>query len=66
MKLPKYLQERFGKLEREEGLIDNCKYILYFADGWGMYEGYEEPSITAPVRSKKEAIKYLKEAVRRK
>lgn len=66
MKLPKYLEERFSKLEAEGGLIDDCKYILYFNDGWGFYEGAGvEPGTTVPVRSQREAIYYLKNAVRK-
>lgn len=61
MKIPSYLQERFGSLEAEEGLIDDCKYILELADGWQ----FEDGGKTLPVRSKKEAIEFLKTARRK-
>ena len=64
MRIPKYLQERFGKLEQEDGLIDDCKYMLYFAEGWGYYMGYKDYTIDLPVRNYKEVIKFLKEAMR--
>lgn len=61
LKLPKYLQERFGALESEPGLIDDCRYMLYFAHGWC----WEEDYWALPVRSKKEAIEFLKEGRKR-
>lgn len=61
LKLPKNLVERFGSLEAESGLIDGCKYMLYFADGWCWSEDYW----AIPVKSKKEAIDFLKEGRRR-
>ena len=61
LKLPKYLEERFGALEREDGLIDDCPYMLYFAWGWCWDEDYW----CLPVKSKKEAIRFLKEGRRR-
>ena len=56
LKLPKYLQKYFGALEAEADLIDGCKYILYFAEGYALNGQYPD----VPVRSKKEAIEYLK------
>ena len=50
-------EKAFGKIEAEAGLIDNCKYILYFADGYSL-NGYK----TVPVRNIKEAKEYLKSA----
>lgn len=58
MKVPSYLQERFESLETEEGLIDECKYILELADGWILEDGGK----TVPCRSKKEALHFLKSA----
>lgn len=43
-------------LEAEEGLIDDCKYMLYFAPGYAFNREYP----IVPVRSKKEALEYLK------
>jgi hypothetical protein len=57
IKVPKYLEERFDRLEAESELIEDCKYILYFAKGWALGDF---PDV--PVKSKKEAIKYLKDA----
>ena len=57
LKVPKYLEERFGALEVEGGLIDDCKYMLYFKDGWALGD-----YTSVPVRSKKEAIEYLRDA----
>jgi len=56
MKIPKKYEERFGSLVQESDL-EGCKYILYFADGWS-YEGYT----SVPVKSKKEALEFLKDA----
>ena len=57
LKVPKKYQKYFGCLEAEPGLIDDCKYMLYFADGYAWCGEY--PSV--PVKSKKEAIEFLKE-----
>ena len=56
LKIPKKYQKYFGRLEREDGLIDDCKYMLYFAEGYA-YMG-EYPIF--PVKSKKEALELLK------
>lgn len=56
LKVPKKYQKYFGCLETEPDLIDNCKYMLYFNAGYA-YMG-EYPSM--PVKSKKEAIKFLR------
>ena len=61
LNLPKYLEERLGRLEREYDLIDDCKYMLYLAEGWC----WEEDYWCLPVKNKKEAIQYLKEARKR-
>lgn len=59
MKVPKKYEERFYKLEQGEDLIDGCKYILYFAAGWS-WDGYSN----IPVKSKKEALQFIREATR--
>ena len=56
--IPKKYQERVEKLEREDGLIDDCKYMLYFNSNWCWSEDYW----TLPVKSKKEALRFIKEA----
>ena len=61
LKLPKYLQERFASLEAEPGLIDECHYMLYFSPDWCWSEDYW----AIPVKSKKEAIQFLKDGRRR-
>jgi len=55
LKVPEKLKKYFGSLEREDGLIDDCKYMLYFAPGYAA-EG-EYPCM--PVKSKKEALEWL-------
>lgn len=54
--VPDKYKKYFGSLEREDGLIDDCKYMLYFAPGYAWVGEY--PCL--PVRSKKEALEYLK------
>ena len=56
LNVPKKYQHMFGSLERESGLIDDCPYMLYFAPGYAA-EG-EYPCM--PVKSKKEAIEWLR------
>lgn len=55
LKVPKKYQKYFGSLEAEGGLIDDCKYMLYFADGYAAYGEYP----CFPVASKKEALEIL-------
>lgn len=57
MKIPKKYEERFYSLEKKEDLIDGCKYILYFMGKWS-YNGYS----SVPVKSKKEALEFIKNA----
>lgn len=56
--LPKKYQERIASLESEDGLIDECKYMLYFNENWCWGEDYG----SLPVRSKKEALEFIKDA----
>lgn len=56
LNVPKKYLKYFGSLESEGGLIDDCKYMLYFAEGYA-YMG-EYPCM--PVKSKKEALEFLK------
>lgn len=65
LNVPNKYKERFLKLELDLYLDPEMgKYILHYANGWGYpmssYEGWK----TIPVMSKKEAIEFLKEAVR--
>lgn len=57
LKVPKKYQKYFGKLEAEGGLIDDCKYMLYFADGYAYMGEYP----VFPVKSKKEALEFLRQ-----
>lgn len=57
--IPKKYQERVHSLEREYDLIDDCKYILYFKYGWS-WDGWH----CLPVKSKKEALEFIKDADR--
>lgn len=56
--IPKKYRERVQSLEMENDLIDDCKYILYFNEDWCWSEDYQ----SIPVRSKKEALHFIKEA----
>lgn len=49
------------RIEREDGLIDDCKYMLYFADGWTS-EGYH----SLPCRTIKEAMEWVAGATKEK
>lgn len=65
LKVPEYLKERFARLELDESLAEDMgKYILYFNGGWGYPMGANEYWNSIPVMSKKEAIDFLKEAVK--
>lgn len=65
LKVPEYLKERFAELEPDETLAEDMgKYILYFNDGWGYPMGANEYWNSIPVMNKKEAIEFLKEAVK--
>lgn len=56
--IPKKYRERVASLEAEPGLIDDCKYMLYFNSDWCWSEDYW----ALPVKSKKEALEFIKEA----
>lgn len=63
LKVPKYLEERFDRLE-PDGYLDPemGKYVLYFKEGWGYPMGANEYWESIPVMSKKEALEYLRDA----
>lgn len=56
-KLPKKYHDRVQDFTAEDGLIDDCKYILVFTDGY-TWDGYE----SLPCKSIKEAIIFIKQA----
>ena len=56
-RLPKKYHERVDRLEQENGLIDDCKYMLYFKNGFTYYG-----DVSVPVRSITEAIKFIKDS----
>ena len=56
--IPEKYRERVASLEKEDGLIDDCKYMLYFDEDWCWSEDYW----ALPVKSKKEALEFIKEA----
>lgn len=60
--IPKKYQERVCCIEREDDLIDDCKYMLYFNEDWYWDEDYW----SIPVKSKQEALQFIKEARLRK
>lgn len=56
--IPKKFKERVASLEAEPGLIDDCKYMLYFNEDWCWGEDYW----ALPVKSKWEALTFIREA----
>lgn len=54
--LPKKYHNRFGLIELEDGLIDNCKYMLYTSDEYI----FEDGGNSYPCKSIIEAVHYLK------
>ena len=54
--LPRKYRERVIDFTSEDGLIDNCKYILIFADGY-TWNGYE----SLPCKSIAEAVTFVRE-----
>ena len=56
-RLPKKYHFLIHEFEQEDGLIDNCKFMLYFVDGyaWDEFESVPCMSIT-------EAIYFIKGA----
>lgn len=58
-RLPMKYRPMVRDLSAEYGLIDDCKYILQFNEGYD-WDGYD----TVPVRSISEAIHFVKEGRR--
>ena len=57
-RLPKKYHDRVDILEEENGLIDDCKYMLYFKNGYKWSDGYS----TVACRSITEAIRFIKDS----
>ena len=57
-RLPKKYHDRVAEFEQEDGLIDGCKYMLYFTKGccW-----HDEEFTSLPCRSISEAIAFVKD-----
>lgn len=55
--IPKKYQERVYTIEKENDLIDDCKYMVYFMTNWS-WDGYSN----VPAKSKKEALDFIKNA----
>lgn len=58
--IPKRYRERVASIEIGFDLIDNCKYLLYFAKDWVW-----DDIGCIPVKSKKEALQFIKEACKK-
>jgi hypothetical protein len=60
--IPKKYLERVDRVEAEDGLIDDCKYMLYFKDGWA----YEGEYWCLPCKSKKEILEFVRDSWKEK
>lgn len=56
--IPKKYWERVSKIELESDLIDDCKYMLYFENGYA----YQGDYWCLPVKNIKEAIEFIKDS----
>lgn len=57
LKVPKKYEKVFDRLESEGGLIDDCKYMLYFKRPYAWNGEYW----AVPVKSKKEALEFIRD-----
>lgn len=60
--LPKKYHDRFGSIECEDGLIEDCKYIIYTSEDYIFEDGGSD----YPCKSIKEAVYFLKHSVIKK
>lgn len=58
-RLPKKYHKFVRDIKAESGLVENCKYMLYFNDNVSLY-GYED-MFAYPVKSLTEAVEIIKE-----
>lgn len=56
-RLPKKYHNRVKNIYYEEGLVDDCKYMLYYSDN---YTDGECAGGTYPVRNITEAVEFIK------
>lgn len=57
-RLPKKYHHLVSGFYSESGLIDDCKFMLLFTDGYGWHGEFE----SVPCKSISEAINFIKEA----
>lgn len=55
-RLPKKYHEAVRNFEADIGLVDDCKYMLYFNDDYPMFDG----GYSVPCKSIAEAIEFIK------
>lgn len=55
--IPRKYRERVKSVETEDELIDGCKYMVYFADGWAYGE-----FLSIPCKSKDEVLEFVRKA----
>ena len=56
--LPKALREAVKDLEQEDGLVDDCKYMLVWSETYA--DAYNERGSCFPVKSLKEAAEFVR------
>ena len=56
--LPEKYHDRIGSIKEEDGLIDDCKYMLYLKNGWKCGDGCS----SVACKSITEAIGFVKES----
>ena len=59
-RLPKKYHDRVENIETDIDLVDGCKYMLYYTDG---YTDGDSAGSCYPVKSINEAIKFIKNSL---
>ena len=59
-RLPKKYHDRVRDIEREDGLVDDCKYMLYWNEPY-TDDGRSGLGSCFPVRSITEAVEHIKD-----
>lgn len=62
-RLPKKYHERVKDIEEEDGLVDDCKYMVYWNEPW-TDDGRWGVGSCYPVKSITEAIRHIKDLYR--